>query len=113
MDVGFRVLSILHERQSRLCLKIIRHPKQLRHIKYTHLVEAAMNDGTQSCPKVAHGLTAYGPTSASMISRMFPEVPHHGGVEFDEIKEVWGFSNRLDVVIEPAREIGTAELYTI
>jgi hypothetical protein len=75
-----------------------------------HLFETAMDNRLQSCPELAYGLAGCGRTSASTFA--LRNVAHHDDIEFKGMEEVRSFSNGLNVVIKPARDMGRAELCT-
>jgi len=52
----------------------------------THFFTTAMDDGPQSCPEFAYGLTAYGRTFSITRISVVLDVARHGGVEFSGIK---------------------------
>jgi hypothetical protein len=71
-----------------------------------------MNNRQQSFPEFMYGLAGYGPTFATTPITAIIYVARHGNVEFEGIKQVRRISQGNDVLINPARDLGRAELCT-
>jgi hypothetical protein len=71
-----------------------------------------MNSRYQSLPEFVYGLARYGRTFAALITPII-NMACHGNVEFKGIKVVRGICYGHNVLINPVRDLGRAELSTM